>query len=179
MAKIKFKMSIEKFAFEYEGDQEKAEKLQSGINNFFGSLAETQNQIIDVDARRIEPKNLISDSAGNSTSPKKHKRRAKKSSSGSASGDASDESSAESTRSSRSNKPLRPLLVRLIQDNFFSERRPVGAIREELAKKGHNFESRGIATGLLMLTRDEYLERDNSSGNWEYWKGRVDVPAGS
>ncbi|HEX8637274.1 MAG TPA: hypothetical protein VF692_04380 [Pyrinomonadaceae bacterium] len=183
MAKIKFKMSFEKFSFEYEGDQDKAEKLQGGINQLLGSLAETQNQIIEVEARPIEsPQHMLLDNSSNnnSNSPKRRNRKAKKNSNGSSPISESETSSEQSNRSARSSKsPIRPLLVRLIQENFFSEKRLVGVVREELSKKGHNYESRGISSSLLSLTRDEHLSRENSSGQWEYIKGKVDVPTGS
>jgi hypothetical protein len=179
MAKIKFKMSFEKFSFEYEGDQEKAEKIQGGINQFFGSLAETQNQIIDVESRQIDPQRLISDTTSNGNSAtKKRNRKSKKSSNGGHSIEKSTDSSVESNKGSRSSKaPVRPLIVRLVQEGFFSELRQVSAIREELSKKGHNYESRGISSALLSLTRDEYLARENSEGHWEYRKGIKDVTA--
>lgn len=159
----KFKLSLKELNFEFEGDRDTGEKMQKAVNRTLGSLTDAQSQIIDVESKQVDIQKQIAESTSNGDTKSK-KKRAKKSN-----------KSDSAKKSSSSKSPLRPLLIRLVKEDFFSEPRQVSVVREELAKKGHNYESRGISSALLALTRDETIARDNSSGKWEYWRGTKDV----
>ncbi len=54
MAKVKFKFSVEKITFDYEGDQETGQAIAESMNRTLGSLAEAQNAVIDITPREPE-----------------------------------------------------------------------------------------------------------------------------
>ncbi len=59
MGKIKFKLSVKELSFEFEGDQETGLRFQNAVNKTLNSLADTPNNIIDVESRVITDENLL------------------------------------------------------------------------------------------------------------------------
>ena len=54
VAKVKFKLSVEKITFEYEGDHDTGLAVNRAMNHTLGSLMEAQNQVIDVTPHEVE-----------------------------------------------------------------------------------------------------------------------------
>lgn len=184
MGKIKFKLSVKELNFEFEGDQETGLRFQNSISKTLNSLAETPNQVIDVESRTLEDHQLLSSSNENSTKPiRRRGKRAKTNDLESTSKDEFSSNGNLSEKTKRTNRPkgqsARDQILLLIQNGFFSEYRSVSDIQDALSKKGHNFNSGEISPPLLRLTKKDYLVRDDSSGKWEYKKGIVDVPTES
>lgn len=177
MAKIKFKLSLKELNFEFEGDQEVGQRFQNSISKTLNSLTDTPNQVIDVEATQVNdiPK-LLESQNGNSAS-KTRRRRSKKVSAVSQNGEAVESDEVSRPRSKRTS--IKPLYFALIREGFFDSRRGASDVRQELSKKGFNFEANEVAAHLLPLTQGGYLSRDDSSGKWEYWKGNVDAPTES
>ncbi len=178
MGKIKFKLSVKELSFEFEGDQETGLRFQSAVNKTLNSLADTPNNIIDVESRVINDENLLLPS---STPRKRRKSKRVTASNGSSENGEMGESDGEKrprTHRSRANSG-RSLIIKLIQADYFSTFRSVSDVLSELEKKGHRFDQGHTSTDLLRLTQKDYLIRDNSSGNWQYKKGTVDVPTES
>lgn len=178
MGKIKFKLSVKELSFEFEGDQETGQRFQNSISKTLNSLTDTPNHVIDVEARQINdiPK-LLEGQNGNSSSSKTRRRKSKKVPTASQNGEAGESDEASRPRSKRTS--IKPLYFALIREGFFDNKRGAGDIRQELSKKGFNFEANEVSAHLLPLTQSGYLSRDDSSGKWEYWKGNVDVPTES
>lgn len=178
MGKIKFKLSLKELNFEFEGDQDIGQRFQNSIAKTLNSLTDTPSQVIDVEAKQInDTTKLLEGQNGNSATHKSRRKKSRKASNASQNGEASEDNEVTRSRSKRTS--IKPLYFALIREGFFSDRKPAGDVRQELSRKGFNFEANEVAAHLLPLTKDGYLKRDESSGKWEYWKGDVDVPAES
>jgi len=174
MSRIKFKLALKELVFEFEGDRETGEKMQSAIGRTLDSLTDAQNQVLDVKARTINnQEKLLESSLVGSVDRRKPSRRRR-----GRLANTHNENGQENT-GSRSTSELSRLLDQLVQEGYFRQTREVGDVRAELAKRGHHFESRGVATPLLNLTRRGVLQRDNTSGKWQYIEANADVDSGS
>lgn len=167
MGKIKFKLSVKELSFEFEGDQETGQRFQNSISKTLNSLTETPNHVIDIEAKTVaDEAKLLSDNSTNG-SVKKRKRRAKKTN------DAVIDENGNEVKPKRHSRPsgqsCYALTRGLITENYFAENRTTANVREELAKKGHHFESNHISSVLLQLTKSEELKRDkNAEDVWIY-----------
>jgi hypothetical protein len=178
MTKIKFKLSLKELSFEFEGDRDTGEKMQTAIGNTLGSLMETQNQIIDVEARQIKDDYMLPPSLENLNKPRR--RRANKHSKTINGDTTATENGNLAEKAKRTNRPkgqsARDQILLLIQNGFFTTYRSTSEMTEEMSKKGHSFDSSQLSTPLIRLTRQNILSRENSANGWQYIKGSVDVP---
>src|SRR5690349_20934218 len=141
--KVKFKVSIKELVFEYEGDRDRAQALQVRITDTLGSLAAAQSDAIDITpARQLAPAPPVVIP----TKRRRHSRRV------SPIGDdvlvvTSDK---DGGNESLENKPGRKRRQRgtsyrgqvsiLLGEGFFNQKRTGEAVRDELIRRGHNFE---------------------------------------
>lgn len=154
MAKVKFKMSLKELSFEFEGDPELGSRLQTEIGKSLTALAETQHKLLSPDPNIIDAE--IISSSGNGKAKKSQRARRPK------------------------GGTCRSLLIELRQTGFFGEKRDVNAIREELAKMGHNFKANAISAALLPLCQQKILKRENNEGGkFEYEAGPASVDSGN
>lgn len=154
MKKVKFRMSIEKLSFEYEGDQETGQNIQQSIQRTLGSLVETQNRLVAPDLNTLEVEAV----------------------------QVPDNGSAK-TRTSRPRRPkgtsARSLILGLREQGFFDQNRAIGDIQTELSKNAHNFKQNHISAALTSLIQKRYLKRDkNDKGNYEYQRGEFNGEPG-
>jgi hypothetical protein len=154
MSKIKFKMALKELSFEYEGDPEIGQRLQTDIRKSLTALTHTQERILPPDP------NVIDADSAPTTENGKTKR---------------------SYRPRRpKSKSCRSLIVGLRQAGFFAEKRDANSIREELAKSGHNFKPNEISAALIPICQNRILKRDQvDGGNYEYEQGDADVDTGN
>lgn len=154
--KIKFKMTLKELSFEFEGDVETGQRIQTDIRKSLTALTHSPATVLPTDQNVIEAEAAPALTNGNGKPAKSRKTRRPK-------GD-----SAQS------------LITDLRQSGFFDDKRDTNAIREELIKSGHNFESKEIAAALIPLLKKKILKRDKGeSGNFEYLKGDADVENGT
>lgn len=167
MGKIKFKLSVKELSFEFEGDQETGQRFQNSISKTLNSLTETPNNVIDVEAKIIsEQPRLLTENSSNGSSKR---RKAKKPAEIVLDENGNPVKSARHTRPS--GQSCHALIKSLIEENFFSQNRSTGDVREELSKRGHHFESKNISSVLLKLTQNKLLKREkNAEDIWVYQK---------
>jgi hypothetical protein len=152
--KIKFKMSIEKLAFEFEGDVETGQRIQSEIKKTITNLAHTQERLLPHDPNVIDE---VPAAQTNGTKAKKQSR----------------------SRRPKANTP-RATMVTLRAEGFFDTKRDIGAIQEVLSTRGRNFKSNELSPALVALVQKNILKREkNESGQYEYEKGPNDDVGGS
>ena len=168
MGKIKFKLSVKELSFEFEGDQETGQRFQNSISKTLNSLTDTPNHVIDVEARTISNETkLLSENSSNGSS--KRRRKGKKPAEIVLDENGNPIKVVRQTRPS--GQSCNALVKNLNEENFFSEYRTTNDVREELSKRGHHFESKDVASVLLILTKSKELTRDkNADDIWLYKK---------
>jgi hypothetical protein len=156
--KIKFKMSLKELSFEFEGDVETGQRIQSDIRKSLTSLTHSPAAVIPPDPNVIDGEvvpALTNDNANGKASKQRRNRRPK--------GDSA-----------------QALIIGLRHSGFFDQKRDAGSIREELKKSGHNFEAKEIAASLIPICKKRILKRDKAEGgNYEYEKGDADAENGT
>jgi hypothetical protein len=168
--KIKFKISVKELAVEFEGDILTAERIQQQVTGALNNLATAPNRLLDTG--RPQPAADIID-----VQPRRRRRRRSRSSAAetSAEGAVIDlESTPSPTGESqksvrRSSDGATALITGLAEGSFFTERKTVGQIREQLSRKGHSFSTSELTPALARLTRDGVLERDKQNNQWVYF----------
>lgn len=173
--RIKFKVSIEKLTFEYEGDQQRGAALHDRLTDTLGSLAGAQADVIDVTpTRRL---------AAPQPPPPPAKRRARRrtpatavNADGAPSADSNGAGGDEQQKAARKRKPrgtsYTGQINSLLAEGYFKQNRKEEEVREELVRRGHTFEQKRINEALLKLTQSKKLDRDmNGSNEWEYRDG--------
>lgn len=168
MGKIKFKLSVKELSFEFEGDQETGQRFQNSISKTLNSLTETPNHVIDVEARTISDtaKKILSETSTSNGSSKRRKRNKK-------TADVVLDENGNPIKAVRHTRPsgqsCYALTRNLIEENFFSENRTTNETREELAKRGHHFQSKDVSSVLLRLLKNNELIREkNPEDIWVY-----------
>lgn len=180
MAKVKFKLSVEKITFEYEGDHDTGLAVNRAMNHTLGSLVEAQNQVIDVTPNKVERVSMPAATALAGPSTRRRLRRRLKPTANESSQD-----TVEANSDSASVKPLRARRARgdsfrgqihvLLGEGYFTKSRTATEIREELSRRGHNFDPKNVASDLLWFVRKNYLSRQqNEDGVYAYVKGTND-----
>src|SRR5271157_361807 len=181
VAKVKFKLSVEKITFEYEGDHDTGLAVNRAINHTLGSLVEAQNQVIDVTPREVERASMPAVTALPSPSARRrHRGRPKPPMSRASRGETT-----EMDGESISVKPLRARRARgdslrnqiyvLLQERYFSKPRRANEIRDEVSRRGHNFDPKNVASDLLWFVRKNYLSRQlDEDSVYVYLKGSKD-----
>lgn len=181
MAKVKFRFSVEKITFEYEGDQDTGLAVNRAMNHMLGSMAEAQNRVIDVTP---EPPMAALPPAP-SMGRRRHRSRPKSATNGQpvvealpANGDLETPKAARPRRSHGSS--FRDQTYQLIREGYFGQRRTAHEIEAELSRRGHHYDPKNIASDLLWFVKKNYLSRDrNDDGKYAYVKGaNDDFPAG-
>ncbi|HEX8424196.1 MAG TPA: hypothetical protein VF634_12320 [Pyrinomonadaceae bacterium] len=170
--KIKFKVSIEKLTFEYEGDRERGAALQSRLTDTLGSLAAAQGDVIDITPSRQLP------AAPAAPAPTKRRARRRPSppavnANGASSADSNGAGGDEQAKAARKRKArgtsYRAQISNLVQEGYFKQKRGEQEVRDELHRRGHTFELHRIKEGLLAQTQSKKLDREmNAAGDWEY-----------
>jgi hypothetical protein len=181
MARVKFEVSFEKFTFKYEGDHGTGLAVNRAMNHTFGSLIEAQNRVIDVTPQ--EPERLSLPAVATVPGPsarRRHRRRPKQVTNG-ASPDETTELNGDlaSARAPRGRRvrgdSFREQIYVLIPEKYFTKPRMANEIREELSRRGHNFEAKNAASDLLWLVKKNFLSRQrNEEGVYAYVKGTND-----
>jgi hypothetical protein len=186
VAKVKFKLSVEKITFEYEGDHHTGLAVNRAMNHTLGSLVEAQNQVIDVTPPEVERASMPAVTALPSPSARRrHRGRAKPTMSRASQGEAT-----ETDGESISGKPLRARRARgdsfrnqiyvLIQERYFSKPRRAKEVREEVSRRGHNYDPKNVASDLLWFVQKNYLSRQQDEDSvYAYTKGSKDDFPGS
>jgi len=180
VAKVKFKLSVEKITFEYEGDHDTGLAVNRAMNHTLGSLVEAQNQVIDVTPHEVERVSMPAVSALAGPSTRRRHRRRLKPTANEASRD-----TVETNGESTSVKPLRARRARgdsfrgqipvLLREGYFTKSRTATKIRDELSRRGHNFDPKNVASDLLWFVKKNYLSRQqNEDGVYAYVKGTND-----
>ena len=155
--KIKFKMSLKELSFEFEGDIETGQRIQTDIRKSLTALTHSPATVLPADPNLIEGE--VASSNGNGK-PAKIGRSYK-------------------PRRGKANTP-RALIVRLRQTGFFTQKRDASSIQTELAKQGHNFKPNEISAALIGICKKQILKRDQGEGGkFEYEAGDADVDAGA
>jgi hypothetical protein len=164
---IKFKFSVKELSFEFEGDVEKGERIQRGIQDSLGKLLDTPSRVLPPSNKGdVIDAEIVTNGQRDDSPP------------------ASD--AQEPRRGTR--KPNRPRgttagarLKALISEGFFAQERALPDIQESLAHKGFNFEAREISAAILPLVQKELLDRrQNDKGNYVYFdKVRIDGQGGN
>lgn len=182
MGRIKFEFSIEKISFKYEGDHERGQAISESMQRTLASLADAQNNVIDVTPRVEAP--ALETSAVPIAPAKRRKLRRKPKPT--ANGDEPQQDASDSTEGDQPNpKPTRVhrprsqgftrQTCRLIEEGFFSEPRTSEEVRAELSRKAFNFETKNVASQLNDFVRKEWLvKRHNDDGRWVFSKGPKD-----
>jgi hypothetical protein len=174
---VKFSISLEKLAVNFEGDAEIAERVHGQISGALGALASVQGRLLPGGTRPSSPE---LPAVQIDSSPKRKKRRRK-------AADVLDTSSildgetvtdaesgngdAESTRrESQSSGLLTTLLTGLKDEQFFASKRTLGAIRDALSTKGHSYKNTDISPMLTRFTQKSILKREkNPQKQWVYF----------
>jgi hypothetical protein len=168
--KVKFKISIKELSVEFEGDIQTAERIQQQVTGAINNLATAPNRLIS--GGQQYPSTDVID-----VSPTRRRRRRRSgtvevgSEEGATQASGVDGGEDSSTRKGvRLGEGQKALIISLVSNNFFGERRTVGDIRDQLSKKGHSFKSNELSPTLGRLTREGVLQRDRSAKNqWVYF----------
>lgn len=65
--------------------------------------------------------------------------------------------------------PIKPTLELLWREGFFSNKKDLSGVTEELASRGYNFRPSNLATALMYMVRPNgFLSRKKDSGKWKY-----------
>jgi hypothetical protein len=180
---IKFRLAIEKIAFEFEGDEEVAHRVQYGITRTLESIATIQGQALGMPEKPPVSQPMAGNPGGLSVLPgPRRKRRRREVATGNNLTEASAQSQAGSDPSLEQGRPnrqrrargdtARSQLVRVRETGFFGEPRTIGDIKEQLAADGHLFESPELSSVLLALTKKQVLLRQRNQENaWIYARG--------
>jgi hypothetical protein len=180
MAKVKFELSLEKLTFKFEGDQSMGLAVNRAVNHTFGSLVEAQNRVIDVTPHEPEHPALPAVATVARSTSKHRYRRPTRTTNGDASPEATDangESSA--TKAPRGRRArgdsFREQLYVLLREKHFAKPQTATMLRDELSRRGHNYDPKNIASDLLWLVKKKFLSRQrNGEGVYEYVKGTND-----
>jgi hypothetical protein len=154
VAKVKFKLSVEKITFEYDGDHDTGLAVNRAMNHTLGALVEAQNQVIDVTPNKVEGVSMPAVTALTGPSTRRRYRRRLKPTANEASLD-----TVETNGKSASVKPLRARRARgdslrglvhvLLREGYFTKSRTATELRDELSRRGHNFDPKNVASDLL------------------------------
>jgi hypothetical protein len=148
-------MCLKELSFEFEGDIETGQRLQSDIRKSLTALTHTQERVLPHDPEVIEVE--LAAAAGNGKPPKARTQR---------------------TRRPKANS-CRIQVIEMRRAGFFSQKRELSSIQAELANLGHNFKPNEISAVLPALCQKKILKRDkNEGGNFEYEQGETDVGTG-
>ena len=177
MAKVKFKFSVEKITFEYEGDHDTGLAVNRAMNHTLGSLVEAQNRAIDVTP---EPSLRALPAAPTPPPARRRPRKHRPTPPGGQQHTGAEENGHDApAKPTRVQRPRSQGFTcqanRLIEEGFFSEPRTSEDVRIELSKKAFNFETKNIASQLNDFVRKDYLSKDyNAEGRWAFQKGSND-----
>jgi hypothetical protein len=69
-------------------------------------------------------------------------------------------------------KTCRGLIVELWQDGWFSQRRPLAIVHEEIARRGYHYDRTAVSHALHDLVIEGILTREESSRNYQYIQKR-------
>lgn len=181
VAKVKFRFSVEKITFEYEGDQDTGLAVNRAMNHMLGSMAEAQNRVIDVTP---EPPMAALPPAPPAPQ-RRYAGKVKSAMNGHTVGEVSpangDPVTPKAPRARRSHgSSFRDQTYHLIREGYFSQQRTAHEIEAELSRRGHHYNPKNIASDLLWFVKKNYLSRDrNDDGKYAYVKGaNNDFPAG-
>lgn len=153
MGKAKFKMSVKDISFEFEGDVDIGRRIQTDITKSLVALTHAQTRLLPLDPNIIDAEQVKPIEITKSRSNRG--RRSKE-------------------------KAPRNLIVGLRAAGFFDQKRDIGAVQAELAKKGHTFKQNGLSSALIALCQQNVLKRDkNEGGTYEYERGEANVDLGS
>ena len=187
MSKVKFKFSIEKITFEYEGDHETGQAISQSMQRTLGSFAEAQNAVIDVTPLEDEMKALPPATYSDPLPKRRKRRRARQTTTSSneynqagfeANGEQAD---AKSSRVKRSRSVgFRTLGYRLLLEGFFNTDRTMSEVKAKLTEMGFPLEPKTISSELGTFTKRQFLSRRKNNDNvWAFRKGQKnDYPRG-
>ncbi len=181
MARVKFRFSVEKITFEYEGDQDTGLAVNRAMNHTLGSLVEAQNRVIDVTP---EPP-MVALPAAPAPTRRRYRSKPKAATNGQPMGEVSlandDPATPKVVRQRRSHgSSFRDQTYQLIREGYFGQQRTANELHAESSRRGHHYEPKNIASDLLWLVKKNYLLRDrNEDGKYAYVKGTNDDFPGS
>jgi hypothetical protein len=178
--KIKFKMSVEKIQFEFEGDYEQGRAMQQGITQTLTNLSNLQNRVLGAEAA---PKQITSNVV-DPPRPRRRKRRtigdgAAAAENGNGNGSTGGEGEdGDGERRSRGVSPT-AVVLEIRKAGFFAEPRTSGEVLTECHRRGFsNLRASDLTSPLGSLTRQDVLRRDNdpTRNQWAYTNGTKDEP---
>lgn len=156
--KFKFKVSIEKLSFEFEGSREQSQMAQAGLTRTLGNLFETQSKILAIEPADPKPSSRMlfeepveQESNGQALPPPALAEKPKRS------------------RKSSGGPTIVELVTEMKSSGFFKEARSLKAILGHLKTKGHNIKSGSITGTLQKHTQSGMLFRTKIDANYVYW----------
>ncbi|MGL4555837.1 MAG: hypothetical protein ACRC33_32105 [Gemmataceae bacterium] len=151
--KIKFKVTLEKLSFEYEGTREVGQALQAGLSRSLANLVDTQRTAM-LPAPPV-PVHEMSNGNGDGPSPV-----------------VIDQSPRPVQKPKKSRKMTGVSHIGLLRglkaEGYFGEPRPVEMLREKLKEKGHTLKDSLISARLLDMIQKDELHRKQEGGSWLY-----------
>jgi hypothetical protein len=159
--KIKFKMSVKELSFEFEGDIETGQRIQNDIRKSLAALTHSPTAVLPADQDVIESEFAPALENGKPAPDNGKVIKPRR------------------TRRGKANSP-RTLIAGLRRSGFFTQKRDLNAIRDELARSGHNFKPNELSAAVIPLCKKGILKRDQGeNGNYEYVQGEADVDIGT
>ena len=154
MQKVKFKVTIEKLSFEFEGAREMGQALQTGLTNTLGSLMKTQQTVLALPATPPAPTLFDAPANGELVIPPPA-------------------ATVEKPKRANSRKPGQPTIPDRIKamkaEGFFGVPRNSQAIEEHLkTTKAFNIRSSSLPGVLQKLTQDGELFRKSIEDVFHY-----------
>lgn len=176
--KMKFKMNIKELSFEFEGDFDQGQKIQSGISKTLSELGNLQTGAMGLPTTKPVEARVIE-----ALPPTRTRRRRRKSEAAVSDSNGAGEEAAEETgngekisaRKPTGSSPIR-LLKDLKQNGFFEGGKSVSEIVTHVNAKGHTkMINSSFSAQLLSLSKKEILERkQDETGGWKYYPGTRD-----
>ncbi|SRR6266852_3512521 len=170
---VKFEICVKELVVKFEGDIQSAERMHGEVAGALTSLASAQRLLTAPPKPPPTPAIVTVGSAGGRRRSRRRAAVNAGTEAANSDGVAAPESDAgandEGRQSRRSGAAT--LITQLKEEQFFNAKRSISEIRQELAKKGHNFQSNEISPVLLSLTQQEVLKRDKDAGlnQWVYF----------
>lgn len=164
---IKFKFSIEKVTFEFEGDQATAARMHDQLTDAVSGLQALSGSGFDAGQKRLTGAASPSVADPRPNTRKRRKRVANTS------------GAPQKGASTPTHNGTPGLVVRLIQEGYFAEERTIGDVRARLSELGHTLKSNEISPTLVRFTQMGYLSRrkDTETNQYVYTKGTTEPAA--
>lgn len=175
--KMKFKMNIKELSFEFEGDFEHGQKIQTGISKALGEIANLQTGAMGLPPTRPAEARVVEAAALPAFSRPRRRRKRPPAEGGEADGTGAEETEGSEAvaRKSSGSSPMK-LLLGLRKDGFFEGGKTTADIVTHVQTKGHTkLNTRSFTAQLVALCKKDILTRsDSGDGTWKYAPGTKD-----